>query len=79
MADIQGTSLHYFIYMCIVQASSVFTITCIDQHVSKVSFLSEMNYFATLAGLFFRWKKSTNKTYQTIYFTYQKSPCERFI
>ena len=43
-----------------------------------VSFLSEMNYLAIFVGLFFRWKKQINKTYQKIYFTYQKSPWERF-
>ena len=62
MAGIDNTSLHDFIYMCILQASSVSTTTCIDHHVFMVSFLSEMNYFATLVGLFFRWKKLTNKT-----------------
>ena len=38
-----------------------------------------MNYLPTLVGLFFQWKKLTNKTCQTICFTYQKSPCECFI
>ena len=38
-----------------------------------------MNYLPTLVGLFFQWKKLTNKTCRTIYFTYQKSPCECFI
>ena len=52
MADIQGTSLHYFIYMYIVQASSVSTTTCIDHHVFMVSFLSKMNYFAATVKLF---------------------------
>ena len=79
MVDIQDTSLHYFIYMYILQVSAVSTTTCVDHHVFMVSFLSEMNYFPTLAGLFFQWKKKTNKTYQTIYFTYQKSPCECLI
>ena len=41
--------------------------------------LKQMNYLPTLVGLFFQWKKLTNKTCQTIYFTYQKSPCECFI
>ena len=41
----EGTSLLYFIYMCIVPASSVSTTTCIDHHFFIVSFLSEMNYF----------------------------------
>ena len=50
MADIQGTSLHYFIYKCIAQTSSVSARPCIDQHAFMVSFLSEMNYFATLPG-----------------------------
>ena len=36
--DIQGTSLHYFIYMCIVQASSVSATTGIDHHVSWFHF-----------------------------------------
>ena len=49
MADILGTNLHDFIYMCIEQVSSISTTTCIDHHVFMVSFLSEMNYFATLA------------------------------
>ena len=57
MADIQGTSLYFFIYMCIVQACSVSTTKCIDYHVFMVSFPSEMNFFPTLAVLFFRWKK----------------------
>ena len=69
MVDNPGTSLHY---MCIVQTSSVSTAACIDHQVFMVSFLNEMNYFATLVGLFF------NKTYRTTYFTYQKSPCKRF-
>ena len=30
MADIQGTSLQYFIYMCIVQASLVSTTACLS-------------------------------------------------
>ena len=30
MADIQGTSLQYFIYMCIVQASLVSTMACLN-------------------------------------------------
>ena len=78
MVDIQGTSLYYSIYMCIVQACSVSTTKCIDRDVFMVSFLSKMNYFPTLVGLFFQWKKQTNKTYQTIYFNYQKYPCECF-
>ena len=53
MVDIQDTSLHYFIYVCIARASSVSTATCTDHHVFMVSFLSEMNYFVTLVGLFF--------------------------
>ena len=61
MVDIQDTSLNYFIYMCFVQASSVSTTTCIDHHVFMVLFLSEMNYFPTLVGLFFQWQKQTNK------------------
>ena len=48
MVDILGTNLHDFIYMCIEQVSSISTTTCIDHHVFMVSFLSEMNYFATL-------------------------------
>ena len=44
-------------YSRIVQTSSVSTTTCIDHHVFLVSFLIEMNYFATLVCLFFRWKK----------------------
>ena len=56
--NIQWISLHYFIYMCIVPASSVSTSTCIDHNVFMVSFLSETNCFATLVvGLFFQWKK----------------------
>ena len=47
----QGTNLRYLIYMCIVQASTAST-----KHVFMVSFLSEMNYYATLAGLFFQSK-----------------------
>ena len=70
MVDNPGTSLHY---MCIVQTSSVSTATCIDHQIFMVSFLNEMNYFATLVGLFF------NKTYRTTYFTYQESPCKRFL
>ena len=31
-----------------------------------ISFLSEMNYFPTLVGLFFRWKKSIKRTEQFI-------------
>ena len=38
--------------MCIVQAREVSTTTCIDYHILIVSFLSEMNYFATLAVYF---------------------------
>ena len=57
MVDTQDTTLHYFIYMRVVQASSVSTTTCIDHHVFMVSFLSEMNYFPTL-GLFFQWEKN---------------------
>ena len=52
--DVQGTSLHYFIYMCIVQASPVFTTKWINGHVFIVSFLGEMIYLATLVGLFLR-------------------------
>ena len=52
--DVQGTSLHYFIYMCIVQASQVFTTKWINGHVFIVSFLDEMIYLATLVGLFLR-------------------------
>ena len=54
MIAIQGTSLYSFIYMCIVQASSISTATFTDYHVFMVSFLSEMNYLAAL-GLFFWW------------------------
>ena len=61
MVDIQDMSLHYFIYMCILQASSVSTITCIGHRIFIVSFLSEMNYFATRVGLFFQWKKKLIK------------------
>ena len=52
MAGIQGTSLNNFVYMCIVQASSVSTTICTDHHAGMVSFLSEMNYFATLIDKF---------------------------
>ena len=52
MVDIQDTSLYSFIYMGIVYVSSVSTTACIDHHVIKVSFLSEMNYFPTLVGSF---------------------------
>ena len=52
--DIQVTSLHYFIYMCVVQASPVFTTTWINGHVLIVSFLGEMIYLATLVGLSLR-------------------------
>ena len=54
--DIQGTSLslHYFIYMCIVQASLISTTKWINGHVFIVSFLGEMIYLATLVGLFLR-------------------------
>ena len=58
MADINSTSLHYFIYVCILQASSVPTTTCNDHHVFMVSFLSKMNYFGILAGLFFSNRKN---------------------
>ena len=61
MVDIQEMSLHYFIHMCIVQASSVSTTSCIDHRVFIVSFLSKMNYFATRVGLFFHWKKKLTK------------------
>ena len=59
MADIQGTSLHYFIYMSIVQASSVSTTICIDHHVFMVSCLSKINYFATL--VLFHFSDGKNK------------------
>ena len=52
MADIQGTSLNYFIYVCIVQASLISTTLCTDHHVFMVSILSEINYFATLVSKF---------------------------
>ena len=35
MADIQGSSLYYFIYMRIAHASSVST-TCIDHHIFMI-------------------------------------------
>ena len=38
--------------MCIVQARAVSTATCLDHHVFMFSFLSEINYFETLVGLF---------------------------
>ena len=38
--------------MCTVQTSSVSTATYIGHHLLMVSFLGEMNYFATLGGLF---------------------------
>ena len=64
MVDIQDTSLYFFVYSCIVQASSV---SCINNHVFMVSFLSEMNYFPTLVGLFFNGKnKPINRTEQFI-------------
>ena len=52
--DIQGTSLHYFIYMFILQASIIFATNWINGHVFIVSFLGEMIYLATLVGLFLR-------------------------
>ena len=52
MAYIQGTSLDYVIHMWITQASSVFIAACTDHQVFMVSFLSEMNYFATRVGKF---------------------------
>ena len=52
--DIQGTSLHYFIYMFILQASLIFATKWINGHVFIVSFLGEMIYLATLVGLFLR-------------------------
>ena len=54
MADIQGTSLHYFIYMCIVQASSVSRPPYnIHGPPGFYGFISERNkFFATLAGKF---------------------------
>ena len=51
MANVQGTTLNYFIYMCIAQASAVSVTICIDSHIFIVSFLNEMNYFATLGKL----------------------------
>ena len=54
MVDIQGTSLLCFIYMCIVQASSISILTWIDHYGLMVPFLSEMSYFAMLVGLFFQ-------------------------
>ena len=50
MANVQGTSLNYFIYMCIAQASAVSVTTCIDRHIFMVLNLNEMNHFATLVG-----------------------------
>ena len=50
-------ALAFIIYIFIVKASSISTITGIDHHVFLVLLLSEMNYFATLVGLFFSWKK----------------------
>ena len=50
MADIQGSSLYYLIYMGIVHASSVSSTTCIDYNVFMVLSLSEMNYFAIVVG-----------------------------
>ena len=59
-------SLHYFIYMCIVQASSVSTTTYIDHRVFKFSFLSKMNYFATVLVYFFSEKALIKRTKQFI-------------
>ena len=58
--------------MCIVQAISVFAKTCINHNLLIILFLSEINYFPRVVSLFFQWKKLTNRTYRTIYFTYQK-------
>ena len=66
MVDIQEMSLHYFIYMCIVQASSVSTTTYIDHRVFKFSFLSKMNYFATVLVYFFSEKALIKRTKQFI-------------
>ena len=66
MVDIQEMSLHYFIYMCIVQASSVSTTTYIDHRVFKFSFLSKMNYFATVLVYFFSGKALIKRTKQFI-------------
>ena len=84
MVDIQDTSLNYhlllhymllYYYMCIVQF--------LKQHAQTTTFswfhFEANELSSTLVGLFFQWKKLTNKTCQTIYFTYQKSPCECFI
>ena len=73
-------SLHYLICYYII---CYYIITCVlysfHHHVFMVSFLSKMNYLPTLVGLFLKWKKLTNKTCWTIYFTNQKSQCECFI
>ena len=73
-------SLHYLICYYII---CYYIITCVlysfHHHVFMVSFLSKMNYLPTLVGLFLKWKKLTNKTCWTIYFTNQKSLCECFI
>ena len=45
-------ALAFIVYMSIVKASLISTITCINNHVFMVLFPSEMNYFATLVGLF---------------------------
>ena len=44
MANIQDTKVQYFMHMCIVQPSSIFTTTHIDHNVFMALFLSKMNY-----------------------------------
>ena len=53
MGDIQDTSGHFFIYICIVHVSSVSTTTCIDHDLFMVSFLNEMNYLQQFLVYFY--------------------------